>query len=304
MNNDKKLCKQRIDCPICGKKNFVKQYISMHIKREHPGSEYSQLISKGMKFKPNPSKDIFLNIDKYYCKVCQKAINKTSLYMHLKSLLHKKLLQNNTNNINNEIINQNIQNNSNSEFKLNKSKIDNTIENEKETNIHMEKIKDTINNENKCSNILNINTNNIIKLKIRYDNNLPFNKKSNSIISASIVSKSYGENNENKDKVYYTQISNGKIPNNFINNSTNKCYESIDESKSWYIKEENELIYNNSYSYSNYSFSSISSEEEINNDSLNILSLDEMEIKNNVDRIIQKLIDKKRRKRKNKNDIK
>jgi hypothetical protein len=46
MKNKAKIYKETIDYSICGKKNLVKKYICMHIKRRHPESEYSKIINQ------------------------------------------------------------------------------------------------------------------------------------------------------------------------------------------------------------------------------------------------------------------
>ena len=76
-------------------KNLVKNYISMHIKRRHPESEYNKIITQGMTFKNSTNKDIYLKDNNYYCKVCVKIINRSSVYMHLKTVLNQKLSKNN-----------------------------------------------------------------------------------------------------------------------------------------------------------------------------------------------------------------
>ena len=46
MKNNKENQKPKIDYPICHKKDLVKQYISYHMKRKHPVSQYSKLIKR------------------------------------------------------------------------------------------------------------------------------------------------------------------------------------------------------------------------------------------------------------------
>ena len=51
--------------------------------------------TQGMIFKNSTNKDIYLKDNNYYCKVCVKIINRSSVYMHLKTVLNQKLSKNN-----------------------------------------------------------------------------------------------------------------------------------------------------------------------------------------------------------------
>ena len=83
--------KQKINCLDCNKL-LIKPYISSYIKNQHSKTEYSQFVCQGMKYTMKDKNLIFIANDKYYCKVCKRIIKNKSLYMHNKSILHKKLL--------------------------------------------------------------------------------------------------------------------------------------------------------------------------------------------------------------------
>lgn len=304
MINKEKIYKETIDCPICGKKKLIKKYISMHIKRRHPQSEYSKIISQGMTFKNNTNKDISLKENNYYCKICEKIINKSSVYMHLKTLLHQKLSKNNINDNKNISKKENNSFNKDIKFIINKKEPLYEINDKNmNNNDNKEKAEETINDGINIFNKMDINTNNIIRLKVNYDNDFNPNKNSYSIISASLESKSNFSDNFKKDKIYYKPISTGLIPKNFIIGSCNDAFECAEESKIGSMVEESEFISNNFHSYSKNSFFSYSSGEEINNNSLSILTPEEFLIRSKIDGIIQNLIDKKNKKRKRKKCI-
>ena len=76
MKNNRTNKKQKIDCPICHKKVLVKQYISYHLKRKHPESQYSKLIKRGMKLKLKKYNYVPIKDNDYFCDICQKIFNK------------------------------------------------------------------------------------------------------------------------------------------------------------------------------------------------------------------------------------
>lgn len=99
MKDNSSTNKCKIACPFCHQQN-IKQYISMHIKKMHKNSLYSQMVSRGMRYNLCNSKNISDGNLKFFCSICKREITSKSSYMHLKTKLHK-LLQGNKN-INNE----------------------------------------------------------------------------------------------------------------------------------------------------------------------------------------------------------
>ena len=168
-------------------------------------------------------------------------------------------------------------------------------------NNNKEKAEETINDGINFFNKMDINSNNIIRLKVKYDSDFNQNKSSYSITSASQKSKSIFSDNDKKHKIYYKPISTGLIPKNFTISSCSEVFECVEESMIGSMMEESEFVSNDFHSYLNYSFFSNSSGAEINNNSLSILTPEEFLIRNKIDGIIQNLIDKKIKKETEKN---
>ena len=92
--NKEEIAKKKIkqNCPICNY-SYAKKYISFHIKNQHPNSEYSKIIRRGVKYNLKNNCSSTTNAEKQYCKICKKLIKKKCFSAHLKTFLHKKLLE-------------------------------------------------------------------------------------------------------------------------------------------------------------------------------------------------------------------
>lgn len=89
----KNVTKKTIICPLCSN-IYIKKYISQHFKSQHPNSEYSKIIKKGMVYPTYfNSNKIFIQNTEFYCSFCNKIIKKNSKYHHNKSKLHLDLVK-------------------------------------------------------------------------------------------------------------------------------------------------------------------------------------------------------------------
>ena len=112
----KKQKKNKVICPLC-QNSYIRKYISEHYKSQHPNSEYSKIIKKGMVYKRfNNNNLIFKTNEDFFCSTCNKLIKKHSKYQHYNSKLHKFLdkksdekaiIINHENNVKNNLVNQN-----------------------------------------------------------------------------------------------------------------------------------------------------------------------------------------------------
>lgn len=293
--------KPKIDCPICHKKDLVKQYISYHMKRKHPESQYSKLIKRGMKLKLKRYFLVPIKDNDYFCDICQKTINKSSIYMHNKTVTHKMLFQNqkkeleiqsqilkkltNNNNIGKNFAENNVENMGNiNELNLsNMEKLNN--------NLIYDAINDTINEKDFT---------NSMKLNLSFSNSLKEKKELNSILDSSYKSKSFLSKKNNNNKIFYSRISDGFIPKNFITTNNIKIIKEFGISS---IKEDNEEDNSNNNNFqSDQSISSSFSDDENfrNYESDIIMEPGEMTIKRRVDQMCERIINKKRRRRCNK----
>lgn len=89
MSKRKTSSKQIIKCPFCDN-DYVKKYISMHIRRIHKSNEYCTIIRRGMTYK-NLSQTNIVNQEGelFFCQLCNKSIKKRSKYNHFSSETHK-----------------------------------------------------------------------------------------------------------------------------------------------------------------------------------------------------------------------
>ena len=72
-------------------KPYIKQYISMHIKKKHTNSLYSKMISRGMRSNLYEPKKFIVDSSQIFCDICCRFIAKKSLYIHFKTKLHNSL---------------------------------------------------------------------------------------------------------------------------------------------------------------------------------------------------------------------
>ena len=87
----KKQKKNKVICPLC-QNSYIRKYISEHYKSQHPNSEYSKIIKKGMVYKRfNNNNLIFKTNADFFCSICNKLIKNHSKYQHYNSKLHKFL---------------------------------------------------------------------------------------------------------------------------------------------------------------------------------------------------------------------
>ena len=140
-----------------------------------------------------------------------------------------------------------------------------------------------------------------IKLNLSFSNSLKENKKLNSNLDSSHKSKSFlPKNNNNNNQIFYSKISDGLIPKNFITTNKIKNIKEFEESSIKDDNEEDDSI-NNIFQSDQSISSSFSNEENIlKYESDFIMDPDEMAIKRKVDEIYERIINKKRRRKINK----
>ena len=293
--------KTKIDCPICHKKDLVKQYISYHMKRKHPESQYSKLIKRGMKLKLKQYILLPIKDNDYFCNICQKTINKSSIYMHNKTVLHKILLHNQVkeSEIQSQILKK-FPNEKNIEKSITGNNIENVVHKNALNFNQIEKL-----NNNFICDAINDTINekdftNGIKLNLSFSNSLKENKELYSIFDSSHKSKSSLLNKNNNNQVFYSRISDGLIPKNFITTNSIKIIEEFDKSSIKDYNEKDDSINDNSKSDESIS-SSFSKDENIRiYESDIIMEPGEMKIKRKIDEICERIINKKRRRRSSK----
>ena len=292
MAKNQNIIKEKIHCPYCNKLR-IKKYISTHIKNKHSKSQYSQIVRKGMRYNLKNKDLIFKSNTKYYCEICRTTIKIKSSYMHLKSILHKKLLsslieqrkvnaQNDVNNtkigINDNEKKRNIKQNEiiKENYFVEYSKVNVDIFNEKNSDV---------NSENEESH--KKKTNNIIKLKLKTETVENKDKYSVSNLSLPILSESLLSKESCCSKIKYARITEGFIP---------KCFE-IHRIP---IFDEKQKVYNENLSKfdsisKSEGFDSYSSSEKILSEKRRysedcICDPDERGIKEEVDDIVKKIM--------------
>jgi hypothetical protein len=294
MTKKQNILKEKIHCPECNKL-LVKKYISSHIKKNHSKSQYSKNVRKGMRYGLK-NKDLLTKSNtEYYCEICNTTIKKKSYYMHIKSLLHKKLLssfleqgkanyQNDMNNtkiaINDNDKKRNIKQNLN-------TKENNYVEyNNLNVNISARNNSD-IHSE---SDERHRKSDNIFRIKLRTETEENKDKYSVSNLSLTIISRSQLSKESIHSKIKFAKISGGFIP---------KCFE-IHRIPTFDDKQEISCENFNKFDSISKSdgFDSYSSSESFLYDKKRysedcICDLEERRIKEKVDEIVNKIMKRK-----------
>ena len=267
INNSKNKYKR---CYICDKM-LKGKYISQHYRRMHKNSDYCSKITRGLNYQNYLKTNTVLSFPNYYfCEICRKSMKMQSRFHHFNSIMHK---------VNEQEKNQL------KEIKRNTMQIEELSSIKLENNISFkDKRQDiaNINQEKIISNKSDITVKKVkmtfkrppIKLKIKLDNNS--DEKIN--------------HSKNKDKEEETN-------NPFVYYASKKY--GLDEEKEG--EKKNYLEDNNSEN-SDDSSSSSNSESDSSfsyiNDSLNYPESEgEKEIREEVERIILKIEEEKRRKK-------
>lgn len=297
MTKQENILKEKIHCPECNKL-LVKKYISSHIKKSHSKSRYSKNVRKGMRYGLK-NKNLFIKSNtEYYCEICNTIIKMKSYYMHIKSLLHKKLLssfldqrkENYQNDMNNTKISIN-DNNKKRNIKQNLNKKENNFVEYNKLNVNISAGKNSdIHFES--DERYRKKSDNIIRIKLRTETEENKDKYSFSNLSLTIISRSHLSKKSFHSKIKFVRISGGFIP---------KCFENhriptFDDKQEIYCEDFNKL---DSISKSD-GFDSYSSNESFLYDKKRysedcICDLEERRIKEKVDEIVNKIMKRKKK---------
>jgi len=291
--------KKVIKCPFCAS-ILIKQYFSTHMKKIHANSAYSTIIKKGMKFNFSNGLKAEIKKDEFFCDICNAIVKNNSNYLHFKTKLHKELRK--MNNIEKKNSLKKIF------FVVNKEELNNVLDNnnlEKKFNTlkancrpdAIDSLKLSINHndidyitlydgDNNLTNKFNLNT------EEKINNDSSDESYSLSSLKKSEFNYSYVSSNS---QIYYKKIDTGLIPLNFRHNHDSRDICNIKNESYFSKKFRPNTSKNNPSSLNEDDSLSSSSDYQYSYDN-SFVSIEEMKLREEIDKKIEKLLLKNKRK--------